>query len=59
MSSRQAGSSPRSRRFSSDNMRTTVEQNIVLRWVSESDLVDLYRELSRIGLAEAGSRDDR
>jgi len=36
-------------------MRTTVEQNIVLRWVSESDLVDLYRELSRIGLAEAGA----
>jgi sulfite reductase (ferredoxin) len=43
------------RRFSGDNIRTTVEQNIVLRWVAESDLVDLYRELSRIGLAEAGA----
>src|SRR5262249_33376432 len=43
------------RRFSGDNIRTTVEQNIVLRWVSEADLVDLYRELSRIGLAEAGA----
>src|SRR6185369_3454845 len=43
------------RRFSGDNIRTTVEQNIVFRWVSESDLVDLYRELSRIGLAEAGA----
>jgi sulfite reductase (ferredoxin) len=43
------------RRFSGDNMRTTVEQNIVLRWVSEADLPDLYRELKRIGLAEAGA----
>jgi sulfite reductase (ferredoxin) len=43
------------RRFSGDNIRTTVEQNIVLRWVSEADLVDLYRELSRIGLNEAGA----
>src|SRR5712691_8328963 len=43
------------RRFSGDNIRTTVEQNIVLRWVSEADLPDLYRELKRIGLAEAGA----
>ena len=27
------------------HVRTTVEQNIVLRWVSETDLPDLYREL--------------
>jgi sulfite reductase (ferredoxin) len=43
------------RRFSGDNVRTTVEQNIVLRWVSEADLPDLYRELKRIGLAEPGA----
>jgi sulfite reductase (ferredoxin) len=43
------------RRFSGDNIRTTVEQNIVLRWVSEADLPDLYRELKRIGLAEPGA----
>ena len=43
------------RRFSGDSVRTTVEQNIVFRWVSESDLPDLYRELKRIGLAEAGA----
>ena len=43
------------RRFSGENIRTTVEQNIVLRWVSEADLPDLYRELSRIGLAEPGA----
>src|SRR5205085_8882755 len=43
------------RRFSGDNVRTTVEQNMVLRWVSEADLPDLYRELKRIGLAEPGA----
>ena len=43
------------RRFTGDTLRTTVEQNIVLRWVSESDLPDLYRELVRIGLGEPGA----
>ena len=43
------------RRFSGDNVRTTVEQNMVLRWVSETDLPDLYRELSRIGLGAPGA----
>jgi len=43
------------RRFSADTLRTTVEQNIVLRWVAEADLPDLYRELSRIGLNEPGA----
>jgi sulfite reductase (ferredoxin) len=43
------------RRFSGDSIRTTVEQNIVLRWVSEIDLPDLYRELTRIGLSAPGA----
>ncbi len=43
------------RRFSGDNIRTTVEQNLVLRWVSEADLLDLYRELKRIGLGDPGA----
>src|SRR5213596_845411 len=43
------------RHFSGDNIRTTVEQNIVLRWISEADLPDLYRELTRIGLAQPGA----
>jgi sulfite reductase (ferredoxin) len=43
------------RRFSGDSVRLTVEQNIVLRWVSETDLPDLYRELVRIGLGAAGA----
>ena len=43
------------RRFSADTLRTTVEQNIVLRWVAEADLPELYRELARIGLGEPGA----
>ena len=36
-------------------MRATVEQNIVLRWVRESDLPALHRELDAIGLARPGA----
>ncbi|MDQ2696552.1 MAG: nitrite/sulfite reductase [Pseudomonadota bacterium] len=43
------------RRFVGDNARTTVEQNIVLRWVAEADLPALYDELRRIGLHGAGA----
>ena len=32
-----------------------MEQNIVLRWVSEADLPGLHRELKRIGLGEPGA----
>ncbi|HLU09997.1 MAG TPA: nitrite/sulfite reductase [Oceanobacillus sp.] len=42
------------RRYAGDNVRTTVEQNILLRWVSEADLPELYAELKPIGLAEPG-----
>jgi len=43
------------RRFTGDNIRTTVEQNIVLRWVSEADLPDLYHALQKIGLEAPGA----
>jgi sulfite reductase (ferredoxin) len=43
------------RKFSGDSVRLTVEQNMVLRWVSEADLPDLYRELVRIGLGAPGA----
>ncbi|MGQ0656887.1 MAG: hypothetical protein ACT4NU_02155 [Chromatiales bacterium] len=43
------------RRYAGDNVRTTVEQNIVLRWVPEADLPALYRDLQRIGLSEPGA----
>src|SRR2546428_8203875 len=40
------------RRFSGDNIRTTVEQNIVLRWISEAELTELFRVLKGIELGE-------
>ena len=40
------------RRFVKDTIRTTVEQNIILRWVSEADLPELYAALKEIGLGE-------
>lgn len=43
------------RRFTNETIRTTVEQNIVLRWVSEADLPDLYVALKEIGLGQAGA----
>ena len=43
------------RRFVGDTVRTTVEQNIVLRWVSEADLPALYAALVEVGLAEPGA----
>lgn len=43
------------RRYVGDAVRTTVEQNIVLRWVSEADLPALYEELAAIGLGDPGA----
>ena len=43
------------RKYAGDNLRTTVEQNICLRFVAESDLPALYEELHAVGLAEAGA----
>ena len=43
------------RRYTPDTLRTTVEQNIVLRWVPEGDLPLLYQELAEVGLAAAGA----
>ncbi|MFP8874352.1 MAG: nitrite/sulfite reductase, partial [Myxococcota bacterium] len=43
------------RKYVGDNLRTTVEQNIVLRFVAEGDLPDLFRDLERIGLAAPGA----
>jgi len=39
------------RRYAGDNLRTTVEQNVVLRFVAEGDLLALYRELRAVALA--------
>jgi sulfite reductase (ferredoxin) len=43
------------RTYVRDTVRTTVEQNIVLRWVSEADLPKIYAELASAGLAEPGA----
>ena len=44
-----------SRRFNSGVARATVEQNLMLRWISGADLVDLYRGLARAGLGRPGA----
>jgi sulfite reductase (ferredoxin) len=41
------------RRFVKDTLRTTVEQNILFRWVSEADLPDFYQAIQAIGLGAA------
>jgi sulfite reductase (ferredoxin) len=43
------------RKYVGDHIRTTVEQNIVLRWISEKDLPAVYTELAAIGLGNAGA----
>ncbi len=43
------------RTYAGDTMRLTVEQNIVLRWVSEADLPALYRDLVAAQLADPGA----
>jgi sulfite reductase (ferredoxin) len=43
------------RQFTGDTLRTTAEQNLLLRWVSEADLPAVYAELVRIHLADPGA----
>ena len=43
------------RKYVGDNIRLTVEQNIVLRWVANADLPALYRDLETIHLADGGA----
>jgi sulfite reductase (ferredoxin) len=42
-------------KYASDAARTTVEQNIVLRWVKNEMVPALYQELKAIGLSEGGA----
>jgi sulfite reductase (ferredoxin) len=41
------------RKFTGDNMRTTVEQNMVLRFVSNGDLVRIFEALTAAGIGAA------
>lgn len=43
------------RQYNGGRARTTVDQNIVLRWISEADLPALYTDLVAIGLGRAGA----
>ncbi|MCH7591929.1 MAG: nitrite/sulfite reductase, partial [Planctomycetes bacterium] len=43
------------RRFTNGTLRTTVEQNFVIRWVSKSDVPGLFDALDAIGLGQAGA----
>ena len=45
------------RDFSGGYARTTVQQNLVLRWVREESVYDVWRALSELGLGEPGSRE--
>jgi len=44
-----------SERYANGNARTTVEQNVVLRWVHREKLDALYSELKAVGLAQPGA----
>ena len=37
--------------------RTTVQQNVLLRWVRHESVYDVWRALSELGLGDAGSRE--
>jgi sulfite reductase (ferredoxin) len=43
------------RRYTRETVRTTVEQNFVIRWVSLKDLPELYRALEAVGLGDPGA----
>jgi len=43
------------RKYTKETLRSTVEQNIVLRWVSEADVPALYRDLAATHLAQPGA----
>jgi sulfite reductase (ferredoxin) len=43
------------RKYTRGTVRTTIEQNLVLRWIAEGDLEAVHGELSALGLAEPGA----
>jgi len=43
------------RRFTKETIRTTVEQNFVIRWISKSDLPEIYNALQAVGLGDPGA----
>ncbi|MEO6397694.1 MAG: nitrite/sulfite reductase, partial [Tepidiformaceae bacterium] len=43
------------REYSGGRARTTVQQNIVLRWVRDESLYEVFKRLKELGLADAGA----
>jgi len=43
------------RKYTNGTLRATVEQNVVLRWVSKSDLPDIFADLNEVDLGEPGA----
>lgn len=43
------------RKYCKDTVRTTVDQNMVLRWISSGDLTAVYQELAVAGLSAPGA----
>jgi sulfite reductase (ferredoxin) len=43
------------RKYTNGTVRTTVDQNMVLRWISQADLPEVYAELKAIGLGQPGA----
>jgi len=42
-------------RYSNGNIRTTINQNMIIRWIPESQIGDLYGELATQGLSDPGA----
>jgi sulfite reductase (ferredoxin) len=43
------------RTYTNGTIRTTVDQNIVLRWISNADLIEVYSALKAVGLGNPGA----
>ena len=44
-----------SRKYGKDTIRTSVEQNLLFRWISNQDLPAIYEALGKLGLNEANA----
>jgi sulfite reductase (ferredoxin) len=42
-------------RYSNGNLRTTINQNVVIRWIPDHMVSDLYQDLATHGLADPGA----
>jgi sulfite reductase (ferredoxin) len=42
-------------RYSNGNLRTTINQNLIIRWIPETRVTELYEHLAAHGLAEPGA----